>query len=502
MKSLQGKHLKSMPIKARIYCVVLFCVTFYFAPLSLNAFGAVREAAVAGSFYPSDANQLRQTVDHFLAQTVTKSVKGDIKVLIVPHAGYVYSGPVAAEAYTQIKGKTYDAVVIIASSHFVAFDGASIFDGEGYETPLGTVPIHVSLVERLKERNSIFSYVPAAHKREHSLEVHLPFLQEVLGDFKLIPIVVGQRSPQVAQIIGLSLAEIARDHSLLVIASTDLSHYKNYADAVYYDTKTVNTFMQGSADNITEYFGKNHDAACGQCPVMAAFVYADAIGADTRTLLRYANSGDTAGNKSKVVGYSAIAISKKGDDVMTDTAKPMISKNGQQELFMIVRKTIKEYLTDNHVSDLSVANAELQAKRGVFVTLHTKEGALRGCIGNFISHEPLYKTVQQMALAAAFRDPRFPPVRLEELDDITIEVSVLSPMEKVDDVNTIELGKHGIYIKKGLQSGTFLPQVATETGWSLEEFLGHCARDKAGIGWEGWKDAEVYSYAADVYSEH
>ena len=150
---------------------------------------------------------------------------------------------------------------------------------------------------------------------------------------------------------------------------------------------------------------------------------------------------------------------------------------------------------------MEVSNPELQAENGVFVTLHTKDGSLRGCIGNFVSAKPLYKTVQEMAISSAFRDPRFPPVRLNELENLTVEISVLSPMKKIDDASEIELGKHGIYIKKGFRSGTFLPQVATDTGWSLEEFLGHCSRDKAGLGWEGWKTADLYIYTADVFGE-
>ena len=177
------------------------------------------------------------------------------------------------------------------------------------------------------------------------------------------------------------------------------------------------------------------------------------------------------------------------------------SQESKQELFSIVRNTIREQLTRKKVTSLESTNPELQSQNGVFVTLHTKQGALRGCIGSFTSDKALYQTVQEMALSSAFRDPRFPPVSLDELDDLTVEISVLSPMKKISGASEIELGKHGIYIKKGFRSGTFLPQVATDTGWSLEEFLGHCSRDKAGLGWDGWKEADLYTYTADVFGE-
>lgn len=178
----------------------------------------------------------------------------------------------------------------------------------------------------------------------------------------------------------------------------------------------------------------------------------------------------------------------------------VISDEGKKRLLEIARATLEEVLSGRHRPEFDISEAELKQKLGTFVTLR-EHGALRGCIGQFSSDKPLYETVQDMALAAALEDPRFPQVVAHELDEINIEISVLSPMKRVSSADEISLGRHGVYIRKGFRGGTFLPQVADETGWSKEEFLGHLARDKAGLGWDGWKDAELYVYTADVFGE-
>jgi len=179
-----------------------------------------------------------------------------------------------------------------------------------------------------------------------------------------------------------------------------------------------------------------------------------------------------------------------------------LTEADKKKLLDLARKTIEHYLETNKLLDINLSDYSENLKQhcGAFVSLH-KHNQLRGCIGRFMADEPLLKVVQEMAIAAATQDYRFPKVKSSELKDIEIEISVLSPLKKIEDISEIVLGKHGIYIKKGFSSGTFLPQVATETGWSLEEFLGHCSRDKAGIGWDGWKNAEIYIYTAEVFSE-
>jgi MEMO1 family protein len=224
------------------------------------------------------------------------------------------------------------------------------------------------------------------------------------------------------------------------------------------------------------------------------------------TPIKYMNSGDTDyGDKTQVVGYYSLAFSLKSIDIKTskvfETFEVYTDKD-KKDLLHVARETLNKYIKEQKVPDFSKNDFtdNIKKESGVFVTL-TKDGKLRGCIGQFSPDKALYVVVQDMAIAAAIEDKRFEPVTNEELNQIEIEISVLSPMRKISSIDEIQMGKHGIYIRKGVYSGTFLPQVGTETKWTKEEFLGHCARDKAGIGWEGWKDAEIYIYEACLFEE-
>jgi hypothetical protein len=236
---------------------------------------------------------------------------------------------------------------------------------------------------------------------------------------------------------------------------------------------------------------------CGLGGVLLLQELAASAGSTKFTLVQYKNSGDVpVGDRNGVVGYAAITVSRPQKEAF------QVGPADRRQLLAIARSTIEQYLKSQRVPDLrgERLSTTLRTPCGAFVTLR-KHGDLRGCIGNFSGTEELAKTVQNMAVAAATEDHRFSPVSSGELKDLEIEISVLTPMRRVSSAQEIELGKHGVYIKKGNRGGTFLPQVATETGWSLDEFLGHCARDKAGIGWNGWKDAELYVYEAIVFGE-
>ena len=215
----------------------------------------------------------------------------------------------------------------------------------------------------------------------------------------------------------------------------------------------------------------------------------------------YQNSGDETQDKKRVVGYNAIVFTKKNIQNMAET-NFKLTKREEKELLVIARNTIETYLRTAKIPSINESEITPTIKEncGAFVTLH-KDGALRGCIGRFSASEPLYKVVQQMAIAAATEDHRFSVVTIDEMEEIDVEISVLTPMHKITSIDEIEMGKHGIYIKKGFSSGTFLPQVATETGWTKEEFLGNCSKNKAGLGWDGWKEAEIFIYEALVFGE-
>ncbi len=227
----------------------------------------------------------------------------------------------------------------------------------------------------------------------------------------------------------------------------------------------------------------------------------------------YKNSGDANyyGDKARVVGYNAIAVSI--DNSKTGTSEKQhteesntgfnLTNTDKKKLIEIARTTLNEYITTGKTPVIkeSELTDNIKTNCGAFISLH-KSGALRGCIGNFSQETPLYKVVREMTISSATRDYRFSPVTPDELKKIEIEISVLTPLKKINSIDEIKLGRDGIYIRKGANSGTFLPQVATQTGWNLQEFLGHCARDKAGIGWDGWKDAELFRYEAIIFSEN
>lgn len=466
-----------------------------------------REPYAAGKFYIDNPVELREQLGELFKKARPKQ-DDHVRAIIVPHAGYVFSGEVAASGFNQIpENANYDNVFVMASSHREAFKGASIYAKGDYITPLGKVRVNKKLAEELIRDNDIFSFQASAHKYEHSLEVQLPFLQYHLkNDFQIVPIVAGTQKLQDCAEIADALRPYFNENNLFVI-STDFSHYPAYEDAKQIDSLTAAAITKNSVDALEQTLSANSSknidnlatSLCGWSSVFALLnltrnqenlVYED---------LQYMNSGDQAyGDKQQVVGYYSIAVyEKKKKDQEFE-----LSAEDKKRLLSIARKTIKSYITEGNTPDIKheEMTENLRMPLGAFVTLH-KDGELRGCIGRFQPEEPLYAVVQQMAIAAATQDRRFSKVEADELKDIEIEVSVLTPMKRIDSIDEIELGKHGIYIKKGYASGTFLPQVADKTNWTLEEFLGHCAKDKARIGWKGWKNAEIYIYEALIFKE-
>lgn len=465
----------------------------------------VRKPAVAGQFYEGNSEALLQEVVHYF-KIAESDQKIDVRALIVPHAGYVFSGGVAATAYNTLNpSKQYENVFILASSHTAYFEGASVYSAGNYLTPLGEVKVNSDLAEDLIYESEVLNFISGVHKQEHSIEVQLPFLQYLYKDgLQIVPIVIGTRDKVQVQQIAETLRPYFNDNNLFVISS-DFSHYPEYDDAVRLDNELASVIMENSIPGFLEavHDKNNNDfdnlatRACGWTSILTLLYLTDEKTQFEFSHLLYKNSGDAVyGDKSRVVGYHAIAVNFQQPDVF------FLDKTEQDILLDIARSTIETYVSNGYRPDIDFKGfpQKLLLPCGAFVTIH-KEGKLRGCIGNFSAEQPLWQMVQEMAVAACSRDTRFLPVESDELDQLHIEISVLSPLRKTDNIEDVELGKHGIYIKKGLHSGTFLPQVAKETGWTLEEFLGYCARDKAGIGWFGWKEAEIFTYEAFVFEE-
>jgi AmmeMemoRadiSam system protein B/AmmeMemoRadiSam system protein A len=461
----------------------------------------------AGRFYEAEATKLQNNLE-YLFSLAEKHTEKTVLALISPHAGFVYSGEVAANGFAQIdQDKTFEHIFIIGSSHTSYIEGASVFAGGDYLTPLGRVRVDTDLAEKLINDNPYISFKASVHKTEHIIENQLPFLQYHLkNDFSIIPMVIGTDNEKILQSIAASLAPFFNEKNLFVI-SADFSHYPDYEDACKADTATTRAILTNDPEALDQVIRSNKKknygglvtSTCGSTAIKTLLYLTEGNENLSYVPLKYMNSGDVSiGDKNRVVGYFSIMLVSKE----AEKTSFQLTEEDKSKLLNIARLTLEEYINKKEIPQLDPTqfSEALLTNTGAFVTLN-KNNKLRGCIGQFVPEEPLYKVVQNMTLAAAINDRRFQVVRPEELDMIEIEVSVLTPLTKIDAVDEIVLGRDGIYIIKGNASGTFLPKVATDTGWSLEEFLGHCARDKAGIGWEGWKEADIYTYRAIVFQE-
>jgi len=468
----------------------------------------IRLPVVAGSFYPADPKVLAQEVKHYLDNVpISKVIPERPMGLICPHAGYMYSGPIAAFAYKQIMGKKYEAIMVIAPSHRAYFSGISIDKVDKYQTPLGMVTVDKDFVEGILGKSSLIGYYPQAHIQEHSLEVQLPFLQIVFGEFKLIPIIMGEQEAFVCEELARILSEVikTKNKDILIIASSDLSHYHPYSQAQELDQRIIDRINAFDPQGLASDLKLHRAEACGGGPIITALLLGKYLGANKAKVIKYANSGDVSGDYSGVVGYVAGVMYKEDKNLVQNSQKKKVgidlglTEEEKKILHQIARETIRNYLEGKPLPRFKVEFPSLKEPRGAFVSLH-KEGMLRGCIGHLRADQPLYETIKNMAIAAAFDDPRFPPLRLEELDQVEIEISVLTPFKRITDIEEIEIGKHGLYIVRGFYSGLLLPQVAIEYGWDRITFLEHTC-NKAGLPKDAWKDkeTEIYIFSADVF---
>jgi len=462
----------------------------------------IRMPVFAGSWYPGTRSELAETIARLTRQVKTGQVQKlpqtSLKALILPHAGYIYSGQTAAYASLVLKKNQFDRVVVMAPDHRVGFSGGAVSDVVAYETPLGLIKLD-DAAAGLRRKSDLFRAIPASDRQEHSLEMVLPFLQYYLKNFELVPIVVGRGN------VGRIADEIdpLLDERTLLVVSSDLSHYMPYAKAVEWDQATIRMILDLDMDDLL----KHDNAACGKIPILITMSMARRHGWQPK-FLHYSNSGDTAGDRRKVVGYTAIAF--YGGSAMQsnqDSPRSLDQKQGQT-LIKLARQTISERLGRPcaEVDPDSLKDNDLQARRGTFVTL-TIHGQLRGCIGSLEASESLLEGVKRNAINAAFRDPRFAQLDAEELDRVDIEVSILSdpvPLGYQDSRDLIsKLRPHvdGVILRKGSASATFLPQVWEQLP-RPEKFLSHLCR-KAGLPADEWQKGklEILTYQVQYFEE-
>ncbi len=465
-----------------------------------------RLAAVAGSFYPATPAELTKMMDDYLARVPAVPAPQRLVALVAPHAGYVYSGPVAAYSYALLKGRKYERVVVVAPSHYEAFDYAAIYDGDAYATPLGNVPVDKEFAAKLAASNprllrlSSSGHAPGGQQGEHALEVQLPWLQHVLGSFKLVPVIMGDQRYEDSRALGVALAKLAGPETLIV-ASSDLSHFHSYDEASALDRKTLNAIGEWDYLSMSRNFEQRIWEACGGGPIVAAMMAAERLGATQAKVLRYANTGDVTGDRSRVVGYGAVALLADPGVLAKEQPFSLAAKE-KDELLKLARKSVESAVNQGRLYQATAPQYDaLLLDRGAFVTLK-KNGQLRGCIGYVAPISPLYQTVRNVAAYAAVRDTRFPPVKTAELRDLEYEVSVLSPMRRVTDIKQIQIGKHGLLVKKGNYEGVLLPQVPIEQHWDRETFLEEICY-KAGLPRNCAQDPEtdLFTFTALVFGD-
>ena len=475
-----------------------------------------RQPVAAGRFYPADKETLTKDLSRLFESCKKSPDNWNVRAIISPHAGYMFSGKIAASAFSAIpKNAIYKNIFIIGSSHVMYFNGASVYNCGDYITPLGKVPVNKEIANKLIKNNKVFNFPINAHLQEHSIENQLPFIQYYFKEMPtIVPVIIGTDDENTVKKIAEALRPWFTPENLFIISS-DFSHYPAYKDAIENDSLTAMSIISGSPKTFLNTLSNNTSkqipglvtSMCGWTSGLTLLYLVEGNNKLEIKLIDYCNSGDSPNaGKDEVVGYNAIImIDKKQDAATVRETKNSFSftDTEKKQLFAIAKSSIQAKLNDNKniVLDEKSFPENLKNPMGAFVTLKIN-GDLRGCIGRFISSEPLYKVVQESAISSAFEDPRFNPLTKDEYKKTTIEITVLGPLKKINNINEIILGKHGIYIKKNNRAGTMLPQVATENGWTVEEFLGFTSRDKAGLGWDGWKDAEIFIYEGVVLEDN
>ncbi len=516
----------TIPIFIAVFTLSALCAGNGPAPRANPKGGVnVRKPAASGRFYPSDPVKLAGAVDCFLKDAIAPAPERPIAI-VCPHAGYIVSGQIAADAYKQASRHTYDVVVILGVNHTVpGFHGASVYPSGGFETPLGIADVDEKLAAKLIAMDKRFAFDEAVHEQEHSAEVQVPFVQRIFPGVKILPIVVSAEDPALCEKLGQSLATVLRGRKPLIVASSDLSHYPEYEDAVRIDRTTLEAinsldpevFRSTTSRQMDEGVPQLGTCACGEAPILAAMTAAKILGAASGRIISSANSGDTSiGDRSRVVGYGSVAFTAStgktprsatatdlGRDERPEKAgseDDIVTKSQQTSLLSFARETIRRYLTTETAPLARGFDPALERDKGAFVTLR-KRGELRGCIGHMAQDMPLCQVIGYCALQAAFNDRRFTPVENDELDDIEIEISVLTPYRRVDGYDDISIGRDGVMMEKDGRSAVFLPSVAVEQGWNRDEMLSHLSA-KAGLAPDAWKkNAEFYTFRAIAFSE-
>ncbi|MCK5072004.1 MAG: AmmeMemoRadiSam system protein B [Bacteriovoracaceae bacterium] len=460
-----------------------------------------------GMWYPGNYKKLSGDIQDYIKKTGVKQNE-DVIALICPHAGYAYSGQNAAYAFASIKGNKYKRVIVIGPSHYYSLHNKmAIPDAEAYKTVFGPIPIDLKLLNKLAE-SPYFVKNNAPFLKEHSTDNEVPFIKEVLGDFEILPIIMGQFDKKSLVEVANFVKQLITDDTLIVVSS-DFTHYGgNFgylpftenvkANLEKLNMESANSILKNNADAFLAHVKTTGDTICGAMPI---FLLLSILPNNTKTsLLKYSTSGEMTGDYSNSVSYLSFGFSGAWEK----EKKMSFSEQEKKDLLKLSRTVLEKFVREGKKvgeSDAKITVTDsMNEIAGGFVTLH-KKGQLRGCIGEIMPSRSVLSVVKERTISAAVHDSRFAPVKPDELDDIDIEISILTPPKQVDSYNDIVVGKHGILLSKNGRASVFLPQVAPEQGWDLATTLSHLSM-KAGLGVNDWKKGAKFEvFEAIVFGE-
>jgi len=488
--------------------------------------GRVRPTAVAGprgrGFYPSDPGELEAALDEAFGEARPAAARGRVVGLMVPHAGYEFSAATAAAAYATVAGAGYDRVFLIGMSHHAHFDGAVVPTDDAWETPLGPVRVDREAVRALVSADRVIREDDGPHAEEHCLEVQLPLLRRALSDFRIVPVLLGEDSHATVTALAKAVAEVVRAGDMersLLVASSDMAHYPPADQCRRVDERTLQAVCGMDA---TALYGLDRTilgegvpglvcTLCGLGAVATVMEASTSLGADAAEEVAYTNAGEEHPESAdRAVGYGAVVfratkqpmpVNGSGAEDVESGKQGRLTGGQRQQLLVLARETIAAHLARRPLPSIETDAPVLREAAAAFVTL-TKGGRLRGCIGCTEAQTSLIETVREYAIAAATQDPRFPAMTPDELPETTIEISVLSPLQRVASADEVIVGTHGVMVRQGFRRGLFLPQVATEHHLSRDEFLTLLCAEKAGIAPDAWKgDAELFVFTVEKFRE-
>lgn len=501
--------------------IVLIGFLMIFFLMGLFASEKIRQPLLAGSWYEGSKDGLNKQVDSLVnkaRENIKPSFEKPLIALVVPHAGYIYSGYGAAAGYYLIQKHNYDRIIVLAFSHSFYHTSIAVSNFDKYKTPIGEINVDLVLANELLKQKDIFETIPAIDEREHSMEIQLPFIQKCAPNAKALGLYVGNLTKEKF----IKAAEVLKKYiqpKTLFVVSSDFTHYgENYGYLPFppnedvkknlsnLDGGAINEIINYNADGFQNYLKQTGTTICGRNPIILLLLILKASNKNIKgSLISYYTSGDVIGDYTNSVSYTTIGFYENS---IEKKPKLEINKGGltneeKKILLKLARDSIKYYFEHNELMMVDakeiIITQALKEIRGAFVTLKINN-SLRGCIGHIQGVQELYKDVIENAINAAFNDPRFMPLSSAELPKVEIEISALTPPVKINSLDEIIIGKHGLIIKKGYQSGVFLPQVPVEQGWNKTQYLENLCY-KAGLSKDDYKQADLYMFTAEVFSE-